>query len=746
MSNTNTKRQVITVLAVIAMVLIAGVPIIGVVAGELGDEGCGDEFQAAAERNINPDDGFVGKVVGSYGASIDSVVQNVIDPCWAEQSGEDPNKSINDTYQSALERYDVVEQKSRITDSIAVDAETSKQPVRESATSSMGTYYYNDTANATEEGFLQAGTDSIDNDYRFREAGAVLNYNNDLRYVQNGVYEELAAENATEHLHVYVNGTEVTTPSNSADITFSVPDNESDTRNGSDGVAYTLANSDTLRAGTITVNGTAYTFEDNLAVTMTDPAGELQEVPIVGRDLGTEYGSTAYTPEVSPSEADIVAATDGSGDYESIHTAMGAATDGQTIYVESGDYSAPGTFTETSANITVIAEPGAVYNSEQYSAIRPSANLTIKGLTIDGPTHVFDIQSASSVVELDYVTVQNVSTGLVDTGNSVSGYTGTLNNTLLLSGTNKLGEFGSSAVEGEEFHTRQFDSYTQNYIDQQLTDRAEILNAFGTTSEGFVSDLWARHQAGDVGPDYYGGWEKLAQDGLSEDDLGTRVWLDIQYDRMGYSSLNETRATTDVVVESGSTVYGNAQEGNAVTLSSDKTYSGHIWTKHPPASGEWSTNTTYSTDNLGGPLFVTYYGQETKIEDGNLTTEVVSKTVAVTGTFSFDSITTQGGESITTASHDTDNYRASTDPYNASSVVDDMASQDDRMENYRDAAAENDDGSGGGGAGDGCGISFFGVCSGISSMQISLLGGFIVLIVAGYVFRPLLGTLQNLTE
>jgi hypothetical protein len=207
--------------------------------------------------------------------------------------------------------------------------------------------------------------------------------------------------------------------------------------------------------------------------------------------------------------------------------------------------------------------------------------------------------------------------------------------------------------------------------------------------------------------------------------------------------------TVVVEAQTGSTVYANAQRSQSATVSTPIEYRGHIWTMNPPAGGTWEANTTYDTETLGSPVFVTYWKTTTQLDgEGNLVTSTEPATVAIEGEFRITELVAEDGSSVQTIDH---SGTPSADPYDASTYADDIEQLNQRiadlkqqLEDFTDSSGTGD-GEGDGSGPDACGIELplFG-CTGITSMNVSLIALAIITLGVAYVLGPALRGLGGL--
>jgi len=602
----------------------------------------------------------------------------------------------------------------------------------------------------------------INSEYTQRGDSLVSKYNRDLMTGESA-YNQLSQNSATQHFNVYVDGEQVNAGDGSSTISFSIGPvqekhlTQAEIDSGMSftqdtGVTETHADGSTSVVGTITVDGTTYSYKDNLAVTLTNPSDSSSEVVVVGQDsyqkLASQQGvgADAYTPDISPSDADIVVSPDGSGDYTSIMTAVSNTAQGDTVYIKPGTYTTPQIDFDdrVASNVTIVADDATVTSSDlrtvRFSAT-VSSGLTIRGLTIRAGAYAPNEKVLSfprNGATVEYTTVHGT---LADQYPTESTYTGVVAENVT---------DGGDIVSAPEGVTTayQFTSYAQETINEQETARSEMISNMGDASSGYLSDLWAQFESGASLPSDVLTYEQMYSNAFtSEEGYDSLYWYDAQYQQAGIAG-HDLQYTIKVEVPSGSTVYANAKQDQSTTLSSSKTYKGHLWTDHRPSSGSWESGTTYSTSDLGGKVFLNYMGQEQFTDsDGNLVVETTSKTVAIEGEFTITELRDSDGNTVETVEHNDD---PSADPYDASTAVQDFnesqEAKQDIQEGGSGASEGGDDGSGAGAGSGSCGITLFGICSGISSFQISMVGGFIALVVAGYVFRPVLDMLRNFTQ
>lgn len=727
MANASPARKALAVSLVALIVFQAGAGLfIGLASADIGSEGCYDD---------------AGTAILSPWTAVTVAYDNYKDPCWKETAVSDDeltNLNENQTYEKVVTVIDTRSNEERLIETMLTNPEFSKEPVRQRAELEFANEYIN---NSTETESITAARNAIKDEYNVRLKGLALRYNRDARNARNA-YSRLDSVNATSHMHVYVNGSEVDT---SGGITFSVPVDQNDTANGT---TYTLPNTDTVRIATVSVNGTAYDFrQDDLAITMADPATGGDEVPILGRDISHKYGADAYDPAdegYSASTADIVIAADGSGDYTTIGDGLAAANDSFVVFVKSGTYNTTGVATEpevSAPNVTVVAD-GAIVTGD-YGVQSSADNVSFKGFVLRDISNDEPIRRLSTTGYLGEVAYNTIHGGVK--GSSIYQYaaagpeTDIHHNYIYKDGGNNAEIYVNNFPNGAEVHdnllpdsTRPgdyhasnefgvFNSFTSQMIVEQEADRDEILAAFGDSTAGYLHDVWNKLQTDTLAITDILTFDQMFSQSFSEEDIGSRAWLDAQYMQAGMSS-HDLQSTVIVEVQSNATVYAGAKKSGATTLSSAKTYEGHLWTMNPPASGTWETNKTYDTATLGGPLYITHYQQkETLNADGSISVKMVPATVAVEGEFRLNDLINKNGTSVTNISH---SEPTSNDPYNASEYNQKIQTLNTRINELNEQIQSD----GGGGSTSGACIVDLPLIGCIESLSMSLFGGLVVLV------------------
>mgnify|MGYP006270167769 CR=1 FL=1 len=698
---TDAQRQVVSF---VFAVLVVGSSVLGFVAvgadvvrADIGQQGCLDDAGAFI---INP-------VLVTY--------SNWQDGCWkADTEAEiDAQMDLNQTYDEALRVADVRANEERLIDSLLTTKEFAKTPVRDEAELVFAQEYVN---GSTETESITAARTVVDSEYDERHKSLVGKYNRDVRNARD-TYTQLDTEGAPELLQVYVNGAEVV-PTDGNGVTFSVPTSLNDSVNGT---AYTISG-ETVYVATVTVDGTAYDYRDGLAVTIEDPAGENSEVPIVGTDITGEVGDDAYSTDFNPANADYVIASDGSGDFTGFgwldDTASNSGVSDSIIYVKDGSYIGTPANGVQESNVTFYMEDNVTVDTLQLAG----SNGAVWGGTFD--TVVNDGDNA-----YHYVTV----TSNLSIKNN-------LHDSIYLGDATVTGT-GTNVYESES------GGFTDRMIAEQESDRTEILNAFGDSSSGYFSDVWAQLETGVLSIQDILTYEQMFGQSFSEEDVGSIAYIDGQYMQAGMSS-HSGNYTVVVEAQTGSTVYANAQKSQAATVSEPVEYRGHLWTMNPPAGGAWEANTTYDTEVLGSPVFVTYWKTTTQMVDGNLVTSTEPATVAIEGEFRITELVAEDGSSVQTIDH---SGMPSADPYDASAYADDIEQLNQRiadlqqqLEDFTDSSGAGD-GDGDGSGPDACGIELplFG-CTGVTNASVSLIALAVIALAGAYVLGPALRGLGGL--
>jgi hypothetical protein len=181
------------------------------------------------------------------------------------------------------------------------------------------------------------------------------------------------------------------------------------------------------------------------------------------------------------------------GDYDTIQEAIDAASDGDTIMVEAGEYDA---FTvDGKANINIISTEGATVTTTVYvegvdvwvmAAVNASTNINIEGINFDGTDvhidgYILGILYADSTGSIADLTVENFLDGLLGAGVAITGDAGT--STVEMTGcttsNNIIGIyfFGDSSLDSLEAHFN-------NIVDN---------SDYGVLNDGFGGAVNANH-------------------------------------------------------------------------------------------------------------------------------------------------------------------------------------------------------------------------------------------------------------
>jgi hypothetical protein len=732
---TDSQRQVVSF---VFAVLVFGSSVLGFVAigadvarADIGQQGCLDDAGAFV---LSP-------LLVTY--------SNWQDGCWkADTEAEiDAQMDLNQTYDEAIRVADVRANEERLIDSLLTTKQFAKTPVRDEAELVFAQEYVN---GSTETESITAARNVVDSEYDERHKSLVGKYNRDVRNARD-TYTQLDTEGAPELLHVYVDGTEVV-PTDGNGVTFSVPTSLNDSANGT---AYTVSG-ETVYVATVTVDGTAYTFENNISVTIEDPAGELSEVPLVGYDYETENpdaGAKNYQPPITPAEADVVVDDDGTGDYTTVRAALDAVSSDTVIYVKAGEYTGTGQYKHLNfpsiGNITIYGEGEATHIRTPY-ADRPTVytneatgQIRIEGVRLSGATDHQAVIKHYSGYEL-------VMKDVTITGSVASNYNQFQSDGSPFTTTDVIAYDTTGGWQGpsDKILDVRYLPFTSELIAEQEADRTEILTAFGDSSSGYLSDVWAQLQTGVLTIQDILNYDQMFSQSFSEEDVGSLAYIDGQYMQAGMSS-HASNYTVVVEAQTGSMVYANAQRSQSATVSTPIEYRGHIWTMNPPAGGTWEANTTYDTETLGSPVFVTYWKTTTQLDgEGNLVTSTEPATVAIEGEFRITELVAEDGSSVQTIDH---SGTPSADPYDASTYADDIEQLNQRiadlkqqLEDFTDSSGTGD-GEGDGSGPDACGIELplFG-CTGITSMNVSLIALAIITLGVAYVLGPALRGLGGL--
>lgn len=623
------------------------------------------------------------------------------------------NASLTDVYNGALKTADLRANNERLSNTLINSSAFAKSSIREQNKMRFLRYYL--TPNMTESTAVSQTRANVTSAYRQNVRDLLARYNRDVGNAQSD-YTRLQQLNNTTSYHVYSNGTELNT---TGGVQFSIPTSLNDTGNGTsvtvDGV--------TAQVATVTVNGTAYTYQNGLAITVSDPTGNGIPAPVVGKDNSHDYGATAtdYTPAITPAQADYIVAPDGSGNATTLSsaTASGGYLDthsNKTVYVEAGNYTVTRLFPGT--NNTIVAAPGVTVNTT-------SSNTVIDGsgssFTIDGGT--WSVLLPGAPTDFHNVTATKLSNSFSDVG-TVTGS--------LIPG-NAAGAYGPTNAYAR------FVSYTQSDVPAQVAQQTDMLASFGTSSSGYLNTVWSALQAGTINVTDIVSYQDLYSSAIGGKQLDSRNWINSQFAMAGLSQ--NLNSTVVVSVQPNSTVYANGIKTNAVTLSSAKTYSGTLSAANQPANG-WSVNQTYDTANYGGVVWMVYSKTTTKMVNGSLVTSTAPAKIAIRGQFKITELYNANG---TVTTHVAATTSPNTDPYNKSAYLAQMQAQNTLMKQYLQKIQNASSGGGGTVAPGTCGVNIripvisnltgWTMCTGITSLFVS---GF-VLVLLGILGFVLLG-------
>ncbi|WP_188423308.1 hypothetical protein [Haloferax sulfurifontis] len=677
-----------------------------------------------------------------------TIYDNVVnEACWDKDtslsSDELQDLTDNGTYETVVTLVDTRSNEDRLIDSLLNTEEFSKRPVWHESELQAADVYLN---NGTESDFVNAGTTTIDDAYDQRKASLAGKYNRDVRNAEN-TYNKLVEVNQSSLVHFYVNGSEVDT---SGGITFSVPTGANDTANGT---AYSIGET-SVQIATVTVNGTTYDFRDNVAITMEDPAGEFQEVPILGRTIYNEAEQVTNWGTFNESTATRIVDDDGTTGFANLSAGLNGTGTGDVVYVKGGDYTVSGSVT-VPAGVTLITDEQAVINDDGGAVFQMYDNSVLKGFVVIGNGTDSGYVGANMmgngvvVTNNEFRNLHAPLTAMGDTGitfddnyvhnvqygmqfNDYASFTTIDGNyfvdyTELHYDNNNPGADTSSYVTSASGtnHYSKFYSFTKRMVSEQEADRQELLNEWGDINSGYAHEVWNQLQVDAISITDIVTFEQMFTQSFDAEDTGSIAFFDAQYLQAGMTG-HELRSTAVVEVQTGSSVLANAQTSNEVVLPQDKTYSGHIWTMNPPAGGEWQTNTTYNTTELGGPVYVVYYQQVEKMTSDGIVVETEPATIAVKGEFRFNDIIDGNGTSVDRIGH---GGTPRVDPYNASTYTETVERVNERnVEIVKTFESDN----GGGGAGSSCtdGYPIIGCVDGVFAS----FAGLLVVLVFAYAF------------
>jgi len=656
----STAQKAFTVV-IMAMVVTSAIPFgVDLVAGVNGQ--CTEDMAYTGSLVLGGAaiGGPVGAGAGLIAGAGYFVGSNIADPCWQEDqtlsSDELETLTDNGTYETAVTVIDTRSNEERLIDSMLNTKEFSQMPVWTAAELEAGEAYLN---GSDEPGFVNAGTTTIEDAYSQRKWDLSTRYNRDVRNAEN-TYNKLVEVNQSSLVHVYVNGSEVDT---SGGITFSVPTSGNDTANGT---AYSIGQERTVQIATVTVGNNTYDFREDLSITMEDPAGEFGEVPIVGYDYLVQ--NTPVVPDYTEAQATFIVDTSVSDPanttgvtHNDIDAAVTDAVEGDIIYLRNGTHTM--NTVQITKGLTIIGESQAgttISHGTTYDRV-----FQIDGSPTDTPVEIRDVSVGltNSLYLFGYMSsggaaerpfhLQNVklTNGAIINGNDKASLLVDVNVT-------STAEYRYNNGGGGQVYTQvgayygQFHSFTSEMVSEQESDRQELLTEWGTTgqTDGYAHQVWNGLQTDTLSITDLVTYEEMFSNSFSAEDTDSIAFLDAQYLQANMVG-HDLRSTAVVEVQAGSSVFADLRASGEVVLGSDKQYSGHMWTKNPPASGSWQTNTTYNTSELGGPVYVTYYQQVEKMTSDGIVVETEPATIAVKGEFQLADIIDGNGTSVDSIDH-----------------------------------------------------------------------------------------------
>lgn len=478
-------------------------------------------------------------------------------------------------------------------------------------------------------------------------------------------------------------------------------------------------------------------------------------------------GADAYEPSddgISRSDADIVVAQDGTGDYSSFQTAVSNSNSGDIIYVDSGSYTISSAGGVQLSNVTVVGANDPVINggnmgfdTTEMLILQDSASL--KGFVVDSTGYpdalndVIEIEQSSAT--LSYVTVRDAtnynSYNVQDTSASA-----TVTNNLIYEASTTGFDTGLNVVGQQPFDI-------DPSAASQPTETVTLVNGTQVDVTGLTVDDGSGSRTTQLTKYFDGGtaWKLVAQPPtdsnepqvvfnaadwatLSEDtqqtqdyvDNNVRALVDTVYNNYEPDEVNasdvltptdlERQFSTDfqstgslAAVQAQAALYGYNTDLNAsVKVDTDGdgnvNNAGTLFTRASAptdpdndSQGEWVVGQQYDSANLDAPVYMavqTTDGVELIKLDGTWT--ILSAQNPETGT----AVDTVENEQFSYA--DADNA--------------DLQQQQERYTVVLETEEDRTAGGGGGGGGDG---------SGIGTTPLLYLGG---VVVAGYVVVRLL--------
>ena len=568
---------------------------------------------------------------------------------------------------------------------------------------------------STESTAVTDTRNSVSDHYKDNVKSLIARNSRDMSNAAN-TYEQLNTSGGLQYYHVYAGGTELNT---SGGVSFSIPTSLNDSANGTavsvDGVS--------VQAPTITVANTTYSYQDNVSITMSDPAGQLSDVALVGTNYFDSHQHVF--PGYDPSTADIVVAPNKTAgvDYTSIDQAISNASEGDVIAVANGSYTSSKHSITKSVTIVGQSESG-VHISDSYTYGRwfqmdgaaTDTPLIIENVTLtlgNGMTVVGYYSQGSNAGKPTWFKNLNTNRGLGPTNNA--------DDRILVNVTHS-GTLLDDHVG--TYYGGMWIGWTAQDIQSQISQQQDILSALGDANGGYLDTVWGGLSTGALNVTDVVTYEQLMSNGFGGSGYDTQNWLNAQYLMMGMSQ--NVNSTVVVQVNAGSTLYDNASTSNSYTLSSSKTYSGTLATPNQPANG-WDVNTTYNTSTLGGPVYIVYTKTTTKMVNGSLVATSHPATVAVKGSFTVQEIYSPNGTSVTHAQASTS---PNNDPYNATQYTQQIKELNTRLNTLETQIQEqNTTGTGGGASPGSCGVNIripvisdltgWTMCTGIQSLFVS---------------------------
>jgi len=394
-------------------------------------------------------------------------------------------------------------------------------------------------------------------------------------------------------------------------------------------------------------------LDSEVVVKAVDPNTGEEQI-IVGKDLNKEYGAVAYNPTDdghSPQTADIVVAQDGSGDYSDVKTAYNNVENGSVIYVEEGNYTVRDLDLAGPANVTLVGD-GATLWSDYERVLRDSGsnNVTVKGFIIDGRNNdqyrpPIDVSASGAV--FDHLTVYaNPGGHTIETG---GGIPDAITNSLVFEANPDI-DTANITTTGTKFVDSPFDSRFTPHADRLDNASQTVADRFGNASEtdGYLHKTYVNLDDGVIQASDVLTRTELQQISTDEDFVGSEQWVDTMLSGIG---IGTTQFNHSYVIQ----MYENDSYIDGTEVANTREVEAHIATQNPPEGG-WDVNTTYHTDELGSPVFVTYKVTKERWNSTSQTYEVYTElqTRDLTGKFTVNNIVnSETGEQLDHADHQT---------------------------------------------------------------------------------------------